>query len=84
MIELVVTMCLIGTPLDVNPPELLTHATTRQSCQAATKIYLVDPAKINPYSCMLNAQKFAIQWLRAHPGYQVRSIGCRPKRGENI
>ena len=78
MIEVIVTMCLMGTTFDVHPTKLLTHVDTRTSCRAATKMFPEDPSKITPYACMLNAQKYAIQWLQAHPGYQVRSIGCRP------
>ncbi len=86
MIEVIVTMCLIGTPLDVHPTDLLTHATTKDQCQAATKTFLEDPAKITPHSCMQNAAKHALEWLKTHPGYQVRAIGCRPKKdvGEAI
>ena len=80
MIEVIVTMCLIGTTLDVDPAKLLTHVETRQSCRAATKTFMEDPSLITPYTCLLNAQKYAVEWLVRHPGYQVRAIGCQPVR----
>lgn len=84
MIEVIATMCLMGTTLDVHPTELLTNIHTQSTCRRIKRTYHEDPAKINPYTCMLNAQKYAIQWLQTHPGYQVRLLGCRPKRGEEV
>ena len=86
MIEIIVTMCLIGTTADVHPTDLHKDVLTRNSCRLATKVYLEDPSKITPLACMQNAQKFAIEWLKWHPGYQVRAIGCRPHkdRGQEI
>jgi hypothetical protein len=83
MIEVIATMCLLGTTADVHPTKLLTHATTKESCVRISKVYLVDPNHINPHSCMLNASKFARQWLESHPQYTTRLVGCRPKRGSD-
>ena len=79
MIEIIVTMCRMGTTTDIHHTQLLTHVETRQSCRAATKVFLQDPSVLNPKSCVMNAQKFAVEWLRGHPGYQVRAIKCHPK-----
>ncbi len=82
MIEVIVTMCLIGTTADVHPTDLHKDVLTRSSCRLAKKTYLEDPALITPYACMLNAQKWAVEWLQSHPGYQVRAIGCRPHKDD--
>lgn len=84
MIEVIATMCLMGTTVDVHPKELLTDAATKSTCREIQRTYMVDKNQLNPYSCMLNAQKFAIEWLKTHPGYQVRLIGCRPERRHSI
>lgn len=84
MIEVIVTMCLIGTTFDVHPTKLLTDTKTSSSCRPATKVFLEDPAKITPHACMQNAAKYALEWLKSHPGYQVRAIGCRPKRNDDL
>jgi len=83
MIELVATVCLIGTSLEVDPHQLMVNKETRKSCQSITKTFHEDPAKITPHACMLNAAKFTSKWMERHPGYQVRIFGCRPYKGQN-
>lgn len=81
MIEVIATMCVLGTTLDVHPTELLKNKETRKDCKQISRTYHEPISKLNPYTCMLNSQKFAIDWLKTHPGWQVRSLGCRPWKG---
>lgn len=83
MIEVIVTMCLIGTPLDVHPNRLMTDVLTRDSCQVISRTYDEEPSAITPMACMQNSAKFAIKWLEQHPGFQVRKLGCRPFKGQD-
>jgi len=83
MIEVVATMCLVGTTLDIDPHDLMTNKETRKSCRSITRTYHEDPSKITPHACMQNAAKFTVEWMRTHPGYKVRIFGCRPYKGQN-
>lgn len=78
MIQVLIVACLAGTAADVDPHKLEKEPT----CGIHAKTYFEDPAKITPFACMLNAQKFAIEWLKNNPGYTIRKVGCKPYKGE--
>jgi len=83
MIEVVATVCMVGVPFDLHPNELLTAPDTKPYCKQIHRTFNEDPAKITPRACMLNSQKFVIEWLQTHPGWEPRKYGCRPYKGQN-
>jgi hypothetical protein len=82
MIEVIATMCLLTASVDVEPRDLLKDVLTRDKCQEISRTFDEDERAITPHACMQNSAKFAIEWLKTHPGYGVRLLGCRPYRTE--
>lgn len=77
MIHVIVTVCLAGTAVMVDPHDLHKEKT----CRTVEKVFHEDVNSITPYACMMNAAKLAGDWLAKNPSYTTRMLKCKPYRG---
>jgi hypothetical protein len=77
MIHVIVTVCIAGTAVMVDPHDL----DKEKTCRTVEKVFQEDISKITPYACMQNAAKLAGDWLEKNPGYTTRMLRCKPYKG---